>query len=114
MLVLSLAFTSAGAAAASGGSQEQEQEQDSRPRFDTSVGMTRIKAAVIDASGEPVAGLGPADFRVWENGVEQEVALVLDPVRFSLDVAMVLDFSASIERDWSAESARLAAHGFLD
>jgi VWFA-related protein len=90
------------------------QEQDARPRFEVTVGMTRIKAAVIDANGEPVPGLVPSDFRVWENGVEQEITLVLDPVRFSLDMALVLDFSASIERDWSAVSARQAAHGFLD
>jgi len=110
VLAVVLACTGVGKAVAGVG----QQEQDERPRFEISVGMTRIKAAVIDAKGEPVAGLGPSDFRVWENGVEQEIVLVLDPVRFSLDVALVLDFSGSIERDWSAESARQAAHGFLD
>jgi len=110
MLALALVSASVSEVAAAVGPQEQ----DKRPRFEASVGMTRIKAAVIDADGEPVAGLGPSDFRVWENGLEQDVLLVLDPVRFSLDVALVLDFSASIERDWSAVSARQAAHGFLD
>lgn len=109
-VALVLAFIGGGQVGAGVGSQEQ----DKRPRFEISVGMTRIKAAVIDADGEPVAGLGPSDFRVWENGVEQEVVLVLDPIRFSLDVALVLDFSASIQRDWSALSARQAAHSFLD
>ncbi len=114
-LALALAFTGAGDAVAGSGQEAAgTQAQDRRPRFEASVGMTRIKAAVIDATGEPVAGLGPSDFRVWENGAEQEVTLVLDPVRFSLDVALALDFSASIERDWSAVSARQAAHGFLD
>jgi VWFA-related protein len=89
-------------------------EAQVRPRFDTSVGVTRIKAAVLSESGEPIGGLGPGDFRVWENEVEQDVSLVLDPVRFGLDVALVLDFSTSVARDWSEEAARAAAHDFLD
>jgi VWFA-related protein len=96
---------------ASGARQEQDAVP---PRFATSVGMTRVKAAVIDADGEPIGGLGLEDFRIWENGVEQDITLVLDPVRFSLDVALVLDYSASIANDWSAKEARAAAHGFLD
>lgn len=108
-----LAFVTA-FVAASAPAVGRPQEQEARPRFEVSVGMTRIKAAVIDANGEPVVGLGPSDFRVWENGIEREITLVLDPVRFSLDVALVLDFSGSIQRDWSAASARQAAHGFLE
>ena len=85
-----------------------------RPSFHVDVGMTRVKVAVVDPDGEPVAGLGPADFRLLEDGVERQVQLVLDPLRFSLDVAMVLDFSNSVRRDWSEVAARRSAHAFLD
>ncbi len=59
-------------------------------------------------------GLGIEDFVVLEDGKPREVMLALDPVRYRLDVALVLDFSNSIRRDWSGEAAREAAHDFLD
>ncbi|NKB86770.1 MAG: VWA domain-containing protein [Acidobacteria bacterium] len=117
LVLLCVAFAMLGASgvpAAQEAGASSGQEGDSRPRFSTSVGMTRVKAAVVDSEGEPVGGLGVGDFRVWENGVEQPIEMVLDPVRFSLDVAMVLDFSASIANDWSTSDARSAIHDFLD
>ncbi len=110
--LFSLAAVAPGAAPGLGAPRQADAQQ--RPSFRVDVGMTRVKAAVIDADGEPVAGLGPADFRVLEDGLEQEVQLVLDPLRFSLDVAMVLDFSNSVRRDWSEAAARRSAHAFLD
>lgn len=86
---------------------------DQTPVFRTRVGMTRVKAAVMDDAGNPVSGLTIADFRVLEDGVERDVQLVLDPVRISMDVALVLDFSRSIARDWSSSAARQAAISFI-
>ena len=58
----------------------------------------RVKAAVIDDEGNPVAGLSVDDFEVFEDGELRELSLVLDPVEFSMDVALVLDFSVSVAR----------------
>ena len=84
------------------------------PLFRTRVGLTRVKVAVLDDDGRPVQGLRAEDFTVLEDGVQQQVKLVLDPVSVHMDVALVLDFSNSIRRDWSETAARRAAHEFLD
>lgn len=94
--------------------QQAPEQKPQRPVFHTEVEMTRIKVAVIDDEGEPVAGLTADDFRVFEDGKQQSVLLVLDPVRVSMDVALVLDFSQSVARDWSATAAREAARSFLE
>jgi VWFA-related protein len=76
--------------------------------------MTRIKVAVLDANGGPVPGLGAADFRVLEDGVEQTLTVVLDPADIPLDVALVIDFSASVDAEWPDPQPREAADRFLD
>lgn len=96
------------------GAQQAPEQKPQRPVFHTEVEMTRIKVAVIDDEGEPVAGLTADDFRVFEDGKQQSVLLVLDPVRVSMDVALMLDFSQSVARDWSATAAREAARSFLE
>ncbi len=68
--------------------------------FGASITLTRLRAAVVDDSGRPVPGLGVGDFRVLENGVEQEIQVVLAPEVAPLELAVVLDFSGSIAEDW--------------
>lgn len=64
------------------------------PVFRGAVDGVRIDALVTD-NGRPVAGLGPTDFEVRDNGVLQEVDLVsLGDV--PLSVVLALDLSASV------------------
>ena len=65
-----------------------------QPTFSARVEGVRIDVLVTDG-GRPVAGLGPADFEVRDNGVPQTIDLVsLGDV--SVSVVMVLDLSASL------------------
>jgi len=88
--------------------------QDQRPTFRSGVDVTRIKVAVLDQDGEPVPGLGIDDFRVYEDGAELDLDVVLAPSDVPLDVAIVIDFSASIDAEWPDPKPREAAERFLD
>jgi len=88
--------------------------QEQTPIFRSGVNMTRIKVAVLDENGAPVPGLGAGDFRVFEDGVEQTLDVVLAPADVPLDVALVIDFSASISAEWADPQPRDAAERFLD
>jgi len=88
--------------------------QDQTPIFRSGVDMTRIKIAVLDDNGAPVPGLAAGDFRVFEDGNEQTLDVVLAPADVPLDIALVIDFSASISAEWEDPQARDAAERFLD
>lgn len=90
------------------------QEQEQTPIFRSGVSMTRLKVAVLDDSGAPIPGLSADDFRVFEDGDEQELDLVLAPADVPLDVAVVIDFSISIDAEWADPQARDAAETLLD
>jgi len=44
------------------------------PQFRSRVDLVHLDVSVLDQSRRPVKGLGPADFTVLENGVEQSIA----------------------------------------
>jgi len=69
-------------------------ERSQRPTFAARVESVRVDALVTE-NGQPVPGLGPADFEVFDNGVRQHVELVsFEPL--PLDVVLVLDMSDSV------------------
>lgn len=80
--------------------------------YTSSVGLTRVKVAVVGDDGVPVRGLGVEDFSVKEAGTDRAVQVVLSPEENALDVVLALDFSQSIAEDWP--DARESAHDFLD
>ena len=53
--------------------------------------------SAVDARGEPVEGLGPADFVITEDGRRREVLRVSRAIE-SLDIALLVDNSASSSR----------------
>jgi VWFA-related protein len=58
--------------------------------FSVRVNFVQIPVTVKDSSGQLVAGLGPQDFRIYENGVPQKLTFMTsDP--FPLTAAVVID-----------------------
>ena len=81
-------------------------------RFESRVDLVTLSVSVLGSGDLPVDGLTAEDFRVLEDGVEQEVALVLSPQDARLDVALLMDVSDSM---WPmADAARASAANFLD
>jgi VWFA-related protein len=80
------------------------------PAFTAKVEAVRVDVLVTD-NGQPVRGLGPADFEVLDNGVPQDVGLVsFDQI--PLNVILALDMSDSVAGE-RLEQLRGAGGGLL-
>ena len=65
--------------------------------FSSSVEAVRVDVLVTD-NGQPVRGLGPADFEIRDNGVAQQIDLVSFE-QIPLNVVLALDMSDSVAGD---------------
>src|SRR5256885_15613625 len=65
--------------------------------FSSRIEAVRVDVLVTD-NGQPVRGLGPADFDVRDNGVAQQIDLVSFE-QIPLNVVLALDMSASVAGD---------------
>ncbi len=90
---------------------KQEAGPQEPPAFRSEVQVVSHSVAVVDREGEPVQGLGLADFTVYEDDERQEISVFLSPDDSPLDVALVIDSSASLFH--YARPVRLAAKSFL-
>ena len=68
--------------------------------------LVTVPATVIDRNGRYVTNLRKEDFQVFEDGVEQEIAL-FEPTEQAFTVLFLLDTSGSI-KDYIADLARAA------
>ena len=73
----------------------QEREPDSPPDFVVDVDLVTLPVSIVDGDGDPVMGLQREHFRVFEDGVEQEIT------RFAqedepISVGLVIDTSGSM------------------
>src|SRR5438552_18505164 len=65
--------------------------------FSTRVEAVRVDVLVAD-NGQPVRGLGPADFEIRDNGIPQQIDLVSFE-QIPLNVVFALDMSDSVAGD---------------
>ena len=71
-----------------------------------------VPVSVTDAQGQPVRDLKPADFRIEEDGRQQEIAQLGDPEQVPLDIAILVDVSGSVVARFDFEQE--AASRFLE
>ncbi len=77
-------------------------------RVDTN--LITVLASVVDRTGRYVSNLSKGDFRIYEDGVEQEIAFFA-PVEQPFTIAFLLDMSSSTHSQ--IEEIRDAANVFL-
>ena len=70
-----------------------------------------VPVSVTDANGQPVLGLSANEFRIEEDGRPQQIAQLGDPEQVPLDIALLIDVSASVEARFAFEQK--AAADFL-
>jgi VWFA-related protein len=80
---------SSGAPGSEPGAQDG-QSQDPRARIHTTVSLVVVPVTVKNSSGELVTDLGENDFRVFEDGIEQPIAL-FSADAFPLSAAILID-----------------------
>lgn len=78
--------------------------------FRSGVDLVALNVVVTDADQKYVAGLSPADFAVFEDGIQQDVSF-FGATEVPLDLAILLDTSASMTGKMSL--VQRAAAGFL-
>jgi Ca-activated chloride channel family protein len=70
-----------------------------------------VPVSVTDDAGQPVHGLKVEDFRLHEEGQERQIAQIGDPEQVPLDIALLLDVSSSVTKNFDFE--KRTAAGFL-
>ena len=85
-----------------------QQRQDERlPVYEGRVDMVMLSVTVTNSDGVPVTGLTRDDFVVREDGSVRDVVVVLDPTDAPIDLALLMDFSGSMQ-DFAEEERRNA------
>jgi Ca-activated chloride channel family protein len=72
-----------------------------------------VPVSVIDSTGQPVRGLQLGDFRIEEQGRQQEIAQIGDPDQVPLDIALLFDVSSSVSQKGFFAFQQKAAASFL-
>ena len=95
-----------------GTAAQQPPQQDSQVfRFRTGVELINVTATVSDANGRFVSGLHKEDFRLFEDGEEQQITH-FNSERVPVSLGLVIDTSGSMEGEkWM--NARQALNRFL-
>ncbi len=77
-----------------------------QPVYRSNVRLVRILATVKDMNGNPVGSLNKSDFRVFDNGVEQQIAVFDRESEQPLSAAILVDTSGStaIELKYETDS----------
>src|SRR5260370_3123745 len=83
--------------------QAPDGRQKEEPAFRVNVRLVNVFATVTDGRGAPVAGLTKDDFRVFEDGVPQNISVFDQESELPLSIALAVDTSASTQRDFKLE-----------
>jgi Ca-activated chloride channel homolog len=88
---------------------EGAQEQPQRGPIRVQTNLVEILASVIDTHGRPVTGLSQEQFEISEEGVPQKIVRFEAETNRPLDLALMVDSSASTFKDLKFED-EAAAH----
>jgi Ca-activated chloride channel homolog len=74
----------------------------------TSSNLVMVPVSVTDGNGQAVQGLTKTDFRLEEEGKQQEIAEMGDPEQVPLEIALLVDVSGSTHTRFEFEKAAAA------
>lgn len=75
--------------------------------------LVMVPVSVVDAASQPVLGLQVTDFRVLEQGKEQQLTDLGNPDQVPLDIAILFDISSSVSQKGFFQFQQKAAASFL-
>jgi Ca-activated chloride channel family protein len=75
--------------------------------------LVMVPVSVVDAKGEPLRGLQVNDFRLAEEGKEQQLTEIGNPDEVPLDIAILFDISSSVSQKGFFAFQQKAAASFL-
>ena len=75
--------------------------------------LVMVPVSVTNSLGQPVQGLQINDFRLEEEGKQQEIAEIGNPEQIPLDIAILFDISSSVSQKGFFQFQQNAAASFL-
>lgn len=75
--------------------------------------LVMVPVSVVDSNSQPVLGLQVTDFRVEEQGREQQLTDLGNPDQVPLDIAILFDISSSVSQKGFFQFQQKAAASFL-
>jgi Ca-activated chloride channel family protein len=75
--------------------------------------LVMVPVSVVNAAGEPVRGLQINDFRLEEQGRQQQISEIGNPEQVPLDIALLFDVSSSVSQKGFFQFQQAAAASFL-
>lgn len=75
--------------------------------------LVMVPVSVVDPKGEAIHGLQITDFRLEEQGRQQEISQIGNPDEVPLDIALLFDISSSVSNKGFFEFQQKAAASFL-
>lgn len=109
---LLLAVLGATLAAMPAAAQQPDNGLHSSGQMRVHVDLVNVVASVLNASGKPLADLPRSDFQILQDGRPQKIARFARKTHLPLDLAMMIDTSASAYIEMKFE--RQAAEHFID
>ena len=96
-------------------SQSNPQENDSAATFKVNVKLVNVFTTVTDQNGAPIGGLKKEDFKIFEDGVRQDIAVFNRESALPLSIILGIDASLSTRKDLplEIESARRFSRAIL-
>jgi Ca-activated chloride channel family protein len=93
----------------------QEKEDEGATTFKVNVKLVNVFATVTDNNGAPIGGLKKENFKIFEDGVPQNIAVFARESALPLSIVLGLDASLSTRKDLplEIESARRFARAIL-
>jgi Ca-activated chloride channel family protein len=79
----------------------------------TTSNLVMVPVSVTDREGQAVQGLTKTDFRLLEEGKQQEIAEIGDPEQVPLAIALLFDISSSVSQKGFFQFQQNAAAAFL-
>lgn len=79
----------------------------------TTSNLVMVPVSITDQQGQAVQGLKVTDFRLEENGKQQEITGIADPEQVPLAIAILFDISSSVGTKGFFASQQNAAAAFL-
>lgn len=94
---------------------QDAQENNPAATFKVNVKLVNVFTTVTDGHGAPIGGLTKEDFKIYEDGVQQNIAVFARESALPLSIVLAIDASLSTRKDLplEIESARRFSRAIL-
>lgn len=90
--------------------EDQEPEIKGQTQLSVDVGLVNLEVGVYNKKKNPIVGLGPQHFEIYEDGVRQQIKN-FTPIEAPITVVMLIEYSRQVE--YLIRDIWTASYGFI-